>query len=130
MPPEEDAALILLVALRHEASLVAALDTAFPQEIWGFIAQQEVENLLKALIVLADQQAPLTHDLERLEQQARVQLPEELVELQIFAVKARYSPEPTPLPATRERLLVLIRRLRGEVEAALAAVADGNGPAS
>ena len=120
MPPEQDAALILQVVLRHEASLVAALDPAFPQESWGFMAQQEVENLLRARIVLADRQAPLCHDLERLQQLARVQLPQELVALQPFAVQARYSPEPTPLPAPREQLLALIRRLRGEVEAAIA----------
>ena len=124
MPPE-DAALILQVVLRHEAALVAALDPAFPQESWGFIAQQEVENQLRALIVLADRQAPLCHDLERLQQLARVQLPEELVELQAFAVKARYSPEPTPLPADRQRLLALIRRLRADVEGAMAAAVAG-----
>ncbi|MFY8149313.1 MAG: hypothetical protein ACOVNL_08870 [Prochlorococcaceae cyanobacterium] len=50
MPPEEDAALILKVALR-----------------------QEVENLLKTLIVLADQQPPLSHALERLSQLAGTQ---------------------------------------------------------
>ena len=76
MPPEEDAALILKVALRQEAALLAALDEAFPQETWGFIAQQEVENLLKTLIVLADQQPPLSHALDRLAQLAGAQLPE------------------------------------------------------
>ncbi|MCP9792734.1 HEPN domain-containing protein [Vulcanococcus limneticus Candia 3F8] len=130
MPPEQDAALVLLVALRHEIALVAALDPSFPQESWGFMAQQEVENLLRALIVLADRQAPLCHDLELLEHLARVQLPEELVELQPFAVEARYRPEPTPLPAPREQLLALIRRLRGDVEAAIAlAVARAAGGA-
>ncbi len=38
--------------------------------------------------------------------------------------------EPTALPATRARLLALIRRLRGELEATLAAVVAGNAPAS
>ncbi len=74
MPPEEDAALILKLALHQEAALVAALDEAFPQETWGFIAQQAVENLLKSLIVLADQQSPLSHALERLPQLAGTQL--------------------------------------------------------
>ncbi|MCT0224841.1 HEPN domain-containing protein [Synechococcus sp. CS-1328] len=121
MPPEEDAALILKVALRQEAALLAALDEAFPQETWGFIAQQEVENLLKTLIVLADQQPPLSHALDRLAQLAGAQLPEELIELQPFAVKARYSPEETPLPASRDTLLRLIRQLREEVEVQIAA---------
>lgn len=123
MPPEDDAWLILQVALRHEASLAAALDPAFPQENWGFLAQQEVENLLKALIVLRDQLAPLSHDLHRLALQAQVHLPEELAELQTFAVKARYSPGETPLPDSRARLLSMIQGLRESVELEIRAVA-------
>ena len=121
MPPEEDAALILQVALRHEASLRAALDPLFPQENWGFLAQQAVENLLKAVIVLSDQPSPLSHDLSRLSAMAQVRLPEGLEELQTFAVKARYSPNETPLPASREQLLGWIECLRRDVEAAIAA---------
>lgn len=75
-----------------------------------------MENLLKGLIVLADQQPPLSHDLARLQLLAGTRLPEELLELQEFAVKARYSPEDTPLPASRERLLTLIRQLRSGLE--------------
>ncbi len=67
MPPEEDARAILRQALRHEQSLAASLDPAFAQENWGFLAQQCVEYLLKGLIVLADQQPPLSHDLARLQ---------------------------------------------------------------
>jgi hypothetical protein len=48
---------------RHEHSLAASLDPAFAQENWGFLAQQCVENLLKGLIVLADQPPPLSYDL-------------------------------------------------------------------
>jgi hypothetical protein len=36
-------------------------------------------------------------------------------------VKARYSPESTPLPASREGLLTLICQLRGALEARLRA---------
>ena len=79
-----------------------------------------MENLLKALIVLADQQPPLSHDLARLESLSGARLPEELLELQDFAVKARYSPAATPLPATREQILALIRQLRAELEQQLA----------
>lgn len=46
MPPEEEARVILRLALRHELSLAASLDPAFAQETWGFLAQQCVENLL------------------------------------------------------------------------------------
>lgn len=119
MPPAEDARLILQVALRHESSLAASLGDDFAQENWGFLAQQCTENLLKALIVLADQEAPLSHDLVRLAKLAAVQLPELLLEIQPFAVRARYSPEATPLPASREQLLEMIRALRQEVQAAI-----------
>lgn len=105
MPPEEEARAILRLALRHESSLAASLDPAFAQDNWGFLAQQCVENLLKGFIVLADRQPPLSHDLGRLQQLAGVSLPEDLLELGEFAVKARTSPEDTPLPSSRERLL-------------------------
>ena len=52
---------------------------------------------------------------------AQVRLPEGLEELQTFAVKARYSPNETPLPASREQLLGWIECLRRDVEAAIAA---------
>ena len=119
MPPEEDARAILRLALRHEQSLGASLDPAFAQENWGFLAQQCVENLLKGLIVLAGEQPPLSHDLERLQLLAGVVLPEELLALQEFAVKARYSPEETPLSGSRVELLARIRQLRGELESLL-----------
>jgi hypothetical protein len=47
---------------------------------------------------------------------AGVSLPEDLLELGEFAVKARTSPEDMPLPASRERLLGQIRHLREEFE--------------
>ena len=78
-----------------------------------------MENLLKGLIVLADQPPPLSHDLARLQLLAGARLPEELLDLQDFAVKARYSPETTTLPASREHLLALIRQLRCALEARL-----------
>ena len=125
MPPEEDARAILRLALRHEHSLAASLDPAFAQENWGFLAQQCVENLLKGLIVLADGQPPLTHDLGRLQLLADTQLPEELLALQDFAVKARYWPEDTPLPAPRVQLLKRICQLRLELERLLEAGQEG-----
>jgi HEPN domain-containing protein len=116
MRPEEDARAILRLALRHEHSLAASLDPAFAQENWGFLAQQCVENLLKGFMVLADGQPPLSQDLERLQQLAGVSLPEDLLGLGEFAVEARDSPQDTPLPASRERLLAEIRHLREEFE--------------
>ena len=39
--------------------------------------------------------------------------------LQEFAVKARYSPEESPLSSSRVELLARIRQLRGELESLL-----------
>ncbi len=75
-----------------------------------------MENLLKGLIVLSGEQPPLSHDLERLQRLAEVVLPEELLALQEFAVKARYSPEEPPLSGSRVELLARIRQLRGELD--------------
>jgi hypothetical protein len=91
LPPEEDARAILRLALRHEHAGRQPGFGLCPGKL-GFLAQQCVENLLKGLIVLADQQPPLTHDLGRLPLLAQTQLPEELLELQDFAVKPRYLP--------------------------------------
>lgn len=65
------------------------------------------------------EQPPLSHDLERLQRLAGVVLPEELLALQEFAVKARCSQEETPLSGFRVELLARIRHLRGELESLL-----------
>ena len=75
---------------------------------WGFTAQQAVEKLLKAWIVLADRQPPRVHDLEDLFALAGQQLDPLLLELQVFAVEARYEQGPFPLPAPRQQLLALV----------------------
>lgn len=69
--------------------------------------------------MLADLKPPLSHDLARLQLLAGAKLSEELLELQEFAVKARYSPADTPLPASRECLLALIGQLRAVLEGRL-----------
>jgi hypothetical protein len=53
---------------------------------------------------------------------ARARLPEGLLDLQDFAVKARYSPAATPLPAPREQILAQIHQLRAELEEQLGAL--------
>ncbi len=45
-----------------------------------------------------------------------MRLPEELLALQEFEAKARYSPEKTPLSGSREDLLISIRQLKRELE--------------
>ncbi|MFU8884226.1 MAG: HEPN domain-containing protein [Cyanobacteriota bacterium] len=108
MSPAEDALLLLAIVRRHLRSLELTLDPAYPDEDWGFTAQQAVEKLLKAWIVLADRQAPRVHDLEDLAALAGEQVDPLLLELQVFAVEARYEEGPFPLPAPRQVLLALV----------------------
>ena len=111
MPPAEDAQLLLALVRRHLRSLRMTLNPQFPDEDWGFTAQQAVEKLLKAWIVLADQRPPRSHELSELAALAAIALPEPLLGLQTFAVEARYEEGPFPLPAPREELLAQIEQL-------------------
>jgi HEPN domain-containing protein len=108
MSPAEDALLLLAIVRRHLRSLGLTLDPAYPEEDWGFTAQQAVEKLLKAWIVLADRRPPRVHDLEDLVALAGQQLDPLLLELQVFAVEARYEEGPFLLPAPRQELLALV----------------------
>ncbi len=98
MSPAEDALLLLAIVRRHLRALRFGLDGAYPEEDWGFTAQQAVEKLLKAWIVLADRQPPRVHDLEDLFALAGQQLDPLLLELQVFAVEARYEQGPFRCP--------------------------------
>lgn len=104
MSPAEDASLLLAIVRRHVRTLRLGLDDAYPEEDWGFTAQQAVEKLLKAWIVLADRQASRIHDLQDLVTLAGQQLDPLLLELQVFAVEARYEEGPAP----RRELLALV----------------------
>ena len=108
MSPAEDALLLLAIVRRHLRSLGLTLDPAYPDEDWGFTAQQAVEKLLKAWIVLADRRPPRVHDLEDLVALAGQQVDPLLLELQVFAVEARYEEGPFPLPAPKQELLALV----------------------
>ena len=77
-------------------------------EDWRFLAQQTLEKLLKALLVLHGQEPPRSHSLQRLLQELAScgeapAVSPELLELDDFAVVARYDGEPTPLLAERQR---------------------------
>lgn len=113
MSPAEDARLLLAIVRRHLRSLRFGLDPAYPEEDWGFTAQQALEKLLKAWIVLSDRQPPRAHDLADLALLAGRPLQAELLDLQVFAVEARYEEGPFPLPAERQDLLA---QLEGELE--------------
>lgn len=123
MSPAEDARLLVAIVHRHLRGLRVGLDPAFPEEDWGFSAQQAVEKLLKAWIVLADRQPPKVHDLADLERLAGQPLHPLLRQLQVFAVEARYEEGPFPLPAERQQLLVLLEAELRRCEDAVA-VAD------
>ena len=93
---------------------------------WGFTAQQAVEKLLKAWIVLADRQPPRVHDLEDLFALAGQQLDPLLLELQVFAGEARYEQGPFPLPAPRQELLALVEAELERCERMVAALGESD----
>jgi HEPN domain-containing protein len=119
MTPGEDARVLLILVDRHLQALRLNLDPAYPDEEWGFTAQQAVEKLLKASLVLEDQRPPFTHMLAALTSLAAIDLPTCLLGLQPYAVEARYEAGPFPLPASRADILAQITALRRALEARL-----------
>ena len=111
MPPSEDARLLLNIVERHLRTLEFGLDERFPAEDWGFTAQQAVEKLLTCWIVLADEEPPRSHELSELASLAQRAVPNILLELQPFAVEARYRDGEFPLPAERSTILKGIQQL-------------------
>ena len=111
MSPAEDAALLLAIVRRHLRTLELGLNASYPDEDWGFTAQQAVEKILKASIVLKAQHPPRSHDLQELAELAGLEMPERLLDLQVFAVEARYEEGPFELPATKALLLEQIKLL-------------------
>ena len=109
LAPAEDALLLLRLVERHLGSLRGTLDpSTLADEDWGFLAQQTLEKLLNALLVLDGQEPPRSHSLQRLVQQLEgcgepIKLAPEILELDDFAVLARYDAEPTPSLAFRQR---------------------------
>lgn len=112
MSPAEDALLLLALVDRHLRTLRIGLDPAYPEEDWGFTAQQALEKLLKAWIVLSDQQSPRSHELADLALLANQQLEPWLLALQVYAVEARYEEGPYPLSASRQDVLAALETLR------------------
>ena len=62
MSPLEDPLLLFAIVRRHLQVLQLGLDEAYLAEDWGFTAQQAVEELLKAWIVLNNGQPLRVHD--------------------------------------------------------------------
>ncbi len=120
MTSVDDALLLLAIVRRHLRTLQIGLDPTYPAEDWGFTAQQAVEKLLKARIVLDNRQAPRVHDLADLALMAGENVEPDLLRLQVFAVEARYEEGPFPLPAGRSDLLSSIELLLQRLERAIA----------
>ena len=114
MTPQEDARVLMALVDRQLRALRLNLDPAYPEEEWGFTAQQAVEKLLKVRIVLRDERPPFTHMLNVLAELAGVDLDPELLGLEPYAVEARYEEGPFPLPAAREGILEAIEGLRDD----------------
>jgi HEPN domain-containing protein len=74
------------------------------------------EKLLKAWIVLADRRPPRVHALADLAALSGQPVDPRLLELQVFAVEARYEQGLFPLPAPREKLLALLEAELGRCE--------------
>jgi HEPN domain-containing protein len=108
MSPAEDAALLLRIVRRHLQAMRLNLDPAYPDEEWGFQAQQALEKLLKAALVLRDQPPERTHELGRLVAQLGEPLPEALTALQVYEVEARYGEGPFALLLERVELMRLL----------------------
>ena len=119
MSPAEDAALLLHIVRRHLQAMRLNLNPLYPEEEWGFQAQQALEKLLKAQLVLRDESVPRTHELLDLALLLNEQLPQELQMLQVFAVEARYEEGPFALPASREVLLAELERRLVSLETAV-----------
>jgi len=116
MSPAEDAALLLRIVRRHLQAMRLNLDPDYPDEEWGFQAQQALEKLLKAQLVLADQLPARTHELALLADQLGEPLPQQLLELQVYAVEARYGAGPFALKTPRQELLALLDRRLAKLE--------------
>lgn len=118
MSPAEDAALLLRIVRRHLQAMRLNLNPLYPDEEWGFQAQQALEKLLKAQLVLRNESVPRTHELLDLALLLNEQLPQELQMLQVFAVEARYEEGPFALPASRPVLLAKLERRLTRLEMA------------
>ena len=79
-----------------------------------------MEKLLKCWIVLADCEPPRSHELELLAREANLNLADLLLDLQPFAVEARYQIGDFKLPADRARILEEIQRLADQIRSTIA----------
>jgi len=124
MSPAEDAALLLRIVRRHLQAMRLNLDPAYPDEEWGFQAHQALEKLLKAAVVLRNQAPERTYVLEQLARQLGEPLPAELMQLQVYAVEARYEVGPFALESPRVQLLAMIEERLADLNNVSAEIAQ------
>lgn len=91
MSPAEDAQLLIAIVQRHLRSLRMSLGPSYPDEDWGFTAQQALEKLLKTWIVLSDRLPPRIHDLADLADFSEKRLELKLLELQVCVAEIQQS---------------------------------------
>jgi HEPN domain-containing protein len=124
MSDREHAEEILETARRDLRALRAMSDTdAFPDEIFGFHAQQSVEKALKAWLAFLGIVFPKTHDLKRLidllgESGVSTGALDPFVDLNSFAVQYRYESlyadeEPIDRPGLAGMIELLIVQVAG-----------------
>ena len=126
MSDREHAEEILEAARRDLRALRAMHDVeAFPDEIFGFHAQQSVEKAFKAWLALLGKPFPKTHDLKRLidllrESGVSTDTMDSFVDLNAFAVQYRYETlYAAEEPVDRAELAGNIESLIDQVAAAL-----------
>ncbi len=128
MSDREQARELLHVAERDLRALKGMVDVeVFADEVFGFLAQQAVEKLLKAWLCYLGQTYPFTHDLSlllsRLEDaNQEVEDYWDLVEFNPFAVELRYSTSGLGEPSLDRddmigQVAAVIERVRQFIEA-------------
>jgi HEPN domain-containing protein len=127
---DRDHALQLLeMATRDHTALSHMLDRSdFPEEVFGFHAQQAIEKTLKGWIAVCRLSYPKTHDLGvliRILMDAGADLGsfEDLEEYTIYAVQYRYesydeAEEKLDRKAVVAKTASLLQRVRGVIDAA------------
>ena len=116
MSPLQDPLLLFSIVRRHLQVLQLGFDEAYPGEDWGFTAQQAVEKLLRAWILLNNGQPPRVHDLTALADHSGLVIPPSLLTRHLYAVEARYEEGPFPLPVDRSEILLAIKKLLADCE--------------
>jgi len=110
MALSEAEGLLRIAAADLETAVASSDPLVFREGAWGFWIQQAVEKALKAwLLLLGEEELPLTHDLRRLlrllaAHGALVGQWSDLGVLTVYAVQFRYDADPTPMELDRAAL--------------------------